>query len=111
VLILFIMRFSNRLIGPFERLKKEIGSFIGGRLHARLAVRDNDDPYIRSFMETVNMVLEEHEKTCSSKESLLRLMDEEMLRIMTEIEKEGFSKDDMRKALLLFSEKIRKAAS
>jgi hypothetical protein len=58
--------FTHRFIGPFERLRYEIGVILGGNYEKRLRIRRQDDAYVRSFVEDVNkvvMLLEESDRT------------------------------------------------
>jgi hypothetical protein len=109
-LFLFVMRFSRIFIGPFERLKREIIFFLAGKYHQRLLVREQDDIYIRSFVDAVNNVLNGYERTCMSREKIIKLMDEEIIKMLSVIDRENVSKEQLRKTLLVFCEKVKDAA-
>jgi hypothetical protein len=111
VLFLFIMRFSNRFIGPFERLKREIGAFTDGNYKQRLMVRDNDDMYIRSFVDAVNSALNSYEQTYLAKENMLMTVDREIIALLSAIEREDFLKEDQSRALLRFCEKVKNSGA
>jgi hypothetical protein len=49
--------FTHRFIGPFERLRYELGVILSGDFKRRLSVRRHDDAYVRAFVEDVNKVL------------------------------------------------------
>lgn len=58
--------FTHRFIGPFERLRYEIGIILAGNYDKRLRIRRQDDAYVRAFIEDVNKVvllLEESDST------------------------------------------------
>jgi hypothetical protein len=50
--------FTHRFIGPFERLRFELGVILGGDFKRRLNVRAQDDAYVRAFIDDVNKVLD-----------------------------------------------------
>jgi len=52
------MFFTHRFIGPFERLRYELGIVIAGDYKRRLKVRRHDDAWVRAFVIDVNKVLE-----------------------------------------------------
>ena len=58
--------FTKRFIGPFQRLKVELRDIVEGKYDRRLEVRRMDDPYIRSFIEEVNKVLDLLEEKSST---------------------------------------------
>ncbi len=60
--------FTKRFIGPFQRLKVELRDIVNGKYDRRLEVRKMDDPYISSFIEEVNKVLDILEQKSSSKD-------------------------------------------
>lgn len=49
--------FTHRFIGPFERLRYEIGVILAGNYDKRLRIRRQDDAYVRAFVEDVNKVV------------------------------------------------------
>lgn len=49
--------FAHRFIGPFERLRYELGIIISGDYQRRLNVRKRDDAYVKAFVEDVNKVI------------------------------------------------------
>lgn len=51
------MLFTHRFIGPFERLRYELGMVIAGDFKRRLRVRRHDDSYVRAFVDDVNKVI------------------------------------------------------
>ncbi|MFH1622360.1 MAG: hypothetical protein ABIA97_04485 [Candidatus Omnitrophota bacterium] len=60
ILFLIILRmlliYSNRIIGPVQRLEKQLDMFIAGDRSIRIAARKNDE--LRNFVAKVNSVLE-----------------------------------------------------
>jgi hypothetical protein len=58
--------FTKRFIGPFLRLKIELRDIVEGKYDRRLGVRKMDDPYVRSFIEEVNKVLDLLEEKSST---------------------------------------------
>jgi len=49
--------FAHRFIGPFERLRYELGIILSGDYQRRLNVRKHDDAYVKAFVEDVNKVI------------------------------------------------------
>jgi hypothetical protein len=62
VVWLLTITFTHRFIGPFERLRYEVGMVIAGDFKKRLKIRRQDDAYIRAFEDDVNRVIEVLEK-------------------------------------------------
>jgi nitrogen fixation/metabolism regulation signal transduction histidine kinase len=60
--------FTKRFVGPFLRLKIELRDIAEGKYNKRLEVRKMDDPYIRSFIDEVNKILDLLEEERSSKD-------------------------------------------
>jgi len=60
ILFLMILRmlliYSNRIIGPVQRLEKQLDRFIAGDRSIRIATRKNDE--LKNFVTKVNSVLE-----------------------------------------------------
>jgi len=106
IVIILVLFFTHRFIGPFERLKMEIKLILGGNYHRRLSVRNSDDFYVRSFVLEVNKLLDEVEKKSFDKDGFRKSIDSELLHVMALIEKEHVSKDKLREALLSFHEKL-----
>lgn len=50
--------FAHRFIGPFERLRYELGVVIAGDYRKRLKIRRHDDAYIKAFEDAVNRVID-----------------------------------------------------
>jgi hypothetical protein len=51
------MFFTHRFIGPFERLRYELGMVLAGDYTRRLKIRGHDDAYVKSFIDDVNRIL------------------------------------------------------
>ncbi len=51
------MIFAHRFVGPFERLRYELGIILSGDYQRRLNVRKHDDAYVKAFVEDVNKVI------------------------------------------------------
>jgi hypothetical protein len=56
------MFFTHRFIGPFERLRYELGMVLAGDYTRRLKIRSHDDAYVKSFVDDVNRVLDHLEE-------------------------------------------------
>jgi signal transduction histidine kinase len=110
IVIVLTMLFSHRLIGPFQRLKTEIKLIGSGDYHRRLNVRNNDDIYIRSFVVEVNKLLDDLEKVHNCKEGMIRQIDSDLIKIISDIEKNEPSKEKLREAVLAFHEKLKSLA-
>ena len=106
VLTLTIL-FSDRLIGPFQRLKTEIKLIRSGDYHRRLHIRGNDDIYLKSFIEEVNKILFENERVHKCREGLIRHIDSELLGILAHIEEGKASGEELRENMLAFHKKAR----
>jgi hypothetical protein len=98
--------FSHRFIGPFERLKTDMSIILGGFYHRRLLTRDQDDIYIRSFVNEVNTMLDEFESLCISRQALLDIIKNDMKGIMNLLDDQGSSKEDLRESLSALQEKL-----
>lgn len=107
IVVILTMLFSHRLLGPFQRLKTEIRLIKSGDYRRRLIVRKNDDIYIRSFVTEVNMLLDEFERTHNHKEGLIRHIDSELLNIISAIEEEESTKENLRESILEFHKKLK----
>lgn len=107
IVIVLTMLFSHRLIGPFQRLKTEIKLIGAGDYHRRLNIRNNDDIYIRSFVTEVNKLLDDLEKMYNYKQDLIRNIDSELIKLISNIEKNEPSKEKLREAVLEFHEKLK----
>lgn len=88
IVITLTMIFSHRFIGPFERLKMEMRLILAGDYNRRLHLRARDDIYIRSFIEEVNTLLNELEKSVLFKEELARITDSKLLSIISALGEE-----------------------
>ncbi len=78
LVFLLTMVFAHRFVGPFQRLKMEIRIILGGNYSGKLKMRKRDDPYIKSFIEEINHLLNEFEKMHLLKESLIKTVDEDL---------------------------------
>jgi hypothetical protein len=107
LVIFFTVYFSNRFIGPFERLKSEIHLLLSGDLRRRLTVREKDDIYIRSFLEELNKLLDDYEKMCLKRENVMKTLDAELVSQISALEREDLSKDRQRESLLLFHARLK----
>ncbi len=52
---------SNKVVGPLNRLEKELDQAIAGDYNIRIKTRQNDE--LRSFVSRVNLLLEERGKS------------------------------------------------
>ncbi|MBI5056405.1 MAG: hypothetical protein HZB61_07310 [Nitrospirae bacterium] len=109
IVVVLTLLFSHRLIGPFQRLKTEIRLIVAGEYRRRLGVRNNDDLYIRSFIEEVNKILDELEKAQGYKEDVVRHVDSELLKLISLIEEGETSKEKLRDTVLSLHKKLRPA--
>ena len=107
IVVVLTLLFAHRLIGPFQRLKTEIKLIRSGDYHRRLNIRTNDDIYIKSFVDEVNMMLHELEMVHNCKEGLLKHIDSELLRILAAIEEGKASREELRENILSFHKKAR----
>lgn len=98
--------FSHRFIGPFERLKTDIGIIRGGYYHRRLETRDRDDIYIRYFVKEVNMMLDEFESLCRSREELKNIIEIDLKSIIEAFENKDMSHNAVRELLIPLRKKL-----
>jgi len=92
--------FAHRFLGPFVRLKIEIRRILGGEYANRLYVRKQDDPYIRSFIEEVNRILDRFEQLHAVQESIRRKADSIVMTAIAGLEKQEITKEEQRRQLI-----------
>ncbi len=102
-IVCFVMTsvFSHRLIGPFERLKAELRMIIEGDYKRRLKIREKDDIYIRSFINEVNRLIEEHERLRNFSDEFYHEVLSGLSDLIYRIEKEEECTLEAKKELLL----------
>jgi len=110
VVAIFTLVFSHRFIGPFERLKMEVRLFRAGDYQKRLTVRTRDDVYIKSFVNEINLLMEECHKICSSRTDFTKALDPELMDLLAMMEKGECTKERLVEVLVLFREKVRALA-
>lgn len=106
IVIILTLIFTQRFLGPFERLKTELKLMRTGSHHRRFHVRSKDDFYLRSFITEINKVLEDLEKISGSKEELHKKIDSELSNIKTIIERKEISKEELTKAVISFNKRV-----
>ncbi len=102
-LICFVMTsvFSHRLIGPFERLKTELRLIIEGDYKRRLKIREKDDIYIRSFIQEINRLIEQHERLRNFSDEFYHEVLSNLSDLIYKIENEKECTLEAKKELLL----------
>ncbi len=102
-LICFVMTsvFSHRLIGPFERLKTELRMVIEGDYKRRLKIREKDDIYIRSFINEINRLIEQHERLRNFSDEFYHEVLSGLSDLIYRIENEKHCPLETKKELLL----------
>ncbi len=100
--------FTNRFIGPFERLKTDMKIILGGYYHRRLLSRDRDDVYIRSFIDQVNIMLDEFEALCRSRQELREVLGSDIKRIIASIDEGQADIKEIMSSLRSLSDKLEK---
>lgn len=110
IVVVLTMLFSHRLIGPFQRLKTEIRLIGIGDYHRRLNVRTNDDIYIRSFIAEVNKMLDEFELMHKYRENVNKEIDSELLKLISDIERNGPGSEQIRESVLALHNKLKSLA-
>lgn len=78
IVVLLTMIFTHRFIGPFPRMKMELRIILGGEYSRRLQLRGRDDIYIRSFVEELNLFLDEFEKMNNLKQEFIKSVDADL---------------------------------
>lgn len=99
IVVILTLLFTHRLLGPFERLKTQLRIIRSGDHDKRLAVRNHDDIYIRSFIEEVNRVIDTLEKSHSFKEDFRERMNSELASIKALSEQDGVSVEKLKKEM------------
>ncbi len=107
IILVLTLIFSHRLIGPFQRLKTEIKLVRSGDYCKRLNLRNNDDMYLRTFVEEVNGILDDLEKAQDSRERLNGNIENEFSALESVIEKEDATSDEIKKVFVSFHEKAK----
>lgn len=106
IVVVLTMFFSHRFLGPFERLKTQMRIIQSGEHNKRLTVRRHDDIYIRSFIEEVNRLIDNLEKSHSFKEDFREKLYSELSNIKNLVEQGETSKEELKQATLTFYERI-----
>ena len=106
IVIILTLIFTQRFLGPFERLKTELKLIRTGNHHRRFHVRTKDDFYLRSFITEVNKVLEGLEEITGSKEELHKKINSELSNIKTIIERKEISKEELTEAVISFNKRV-----
>ncbi|GAB4389017.1 MAG: hypothetical protein Kow0025_11810 [Thermodesulfovibrionales bacterium] len=107
IVVFLSVFFAHRFVGPFQRLRMEIGFIKGGDYHRRLRVRGNDDMYIRSFIAEVNNILEEFERIHRFKQEMHKSIDLELMGVIAVMEDDSVPKDVKRQAVMKFHRNIK----
>jgi len=107
IVIIFTLIFAHRFIGPFERLKMEVRLIRSGNYDRRLRIRGRDDLYIKSFLDEINLLLEECQRIHSTKGDFAKEIDAELMGLLAMMEKGECTKERLMEALLLFRDKVR----
>lgn len=107
IVLVLTLLFSHRLIGPFQRLKTEIKLIRSGDYHRRLNIRTNDDIYLKSFVDEVNIMLFELERVHNCKEGLLKHIDAGLMEILASVEGGQASREELREKIISFHKKAK----
>lgn len=110
IVVVLTMLFSHRLIGPFQRLKTEIRLILAGDYGRRLNVRIKDDIYIKSFVGQINKLLDRIENMHKCQTDMIKKFDSELLGILSDIEENDGSKENLMESVLSLHKKIRDIA-
>lgn len=108
VVVIFTMIFSNRFIGPFERLKLEIRLVLAGDYDRRLVLRKNDDIYIKSFISEVNRLVDEFERQNHWRRELIKAIDSELIEMIAVIEEQELSREEQIGRIVTFHNRIKR---
>ncbi|MEE8329816.1 MAG: hypothetical protein V3R54_07800 [Thermodesulfovibrionia bacterium] len=107
IVIIITLFFSHRLLGPFDRLKKEMELIKSGDYQRRLRLRSKDDKDLQSLITEINSGLDEFEKIHSSREKLLNELDSELSALLSSDEEKDALKEKQSQAFLSLHEKVR----
>ncbi len=99
IVILLTMIFSHRFVGPFPRLKMEMRIILGGEYSRRLRIRTKDDIYIRSFIDELNLLLEEFEKMHRLKLEFIKSADADLQALSSCVVSEDMTKEELVKKI------------
>lgn len=101
-----IIFFTHRILSPITRLKELMEIPLKGDYKVRMKVRDNDPAIIRSFVDQINRLLADLHKKQLYNEEFARHIDEGVTGIVQIVEKEEFSADEVKDAVISFHEKL-----
>ena len=89
IVVLLSIFFSHRILGPFQRLKTELKMIMAGNYDRRLKVRQKDDLCMKSFVDEVNNLLNEYEKTHVKRKELTKYIDSEIMGLLSTVKANG----------------------
>lgn len=95
VVVFLTTFFTHRFIGPFERLRYEIGMVVAGDYARRLRIRTHDDAYVRAFVEDVNRVIELLEENDRCGADALRDLFSEISKVIGKMDPEDPIKTEL----------------
>jgi hypothetical protein len=78
--------FTHRFIGPFERLRYELGVILSGDYKKRLRIRRHDDAYVRAFVADINKVLDLLEENEQCGAEMQQKIHEELSSIINKMD-------------------------
>lgn len=107
VVVAFSIFFSNRFIGPFERLKIEMRLILRGDYKKRLSIRKRDDIYIKSFVEELNELLRNYESNRRFIEDLALKIDAEFMNMISGLKAGDLSKELQYEGIVQSYEKVK----
>lgn len=99
IVVLLTMVFTHRFIGPFPRMKMELRIILGGQYSKRLRARTRDDIYIRSFIEELNLFLDEFEKMNRLKQEFIKSIDADLEALSSCIGTADMTKEELVKTI------------
>lgn len=95
IVVLLTMLFAHRFVGPFPRMKMELRVILGGKYSNRIQARSRDDIYIQSFVEEINLFLNEFEKMHNLKQEFIKSVDRDLETLTSCIGTSNMTKEEL----------------
>ena len=100
IVVVLSLFFSHRILGPFQRLNTELRLIMAGNYERRLNVRTNDDLSVISFIDKVNIILNEYEGMHVHRKDLIKHVDSEILGLLSACKEGGGTPAELQNSIL-----------
>ncbi len=105
--VILIVLFSHRLLGPFGRLEKEMKQIQAGNYHRRFQLRKGDDQHLKSFISKLNNMMDEFEKIHFPAKEPLEEVYTELSKVISTIESGEVLKEKQSEVISSLHKKVR----